>query len=482
MRVLVVHPPVSIARDWIDYPYMADLGAVQVAGQLRAQGHEVRLVNALALPGATLHLRQDRRFHLGAPLDEVLGCAERALPADLVCVAYGPFHRPPRRDELLAALLRGLRAMSGAPLWLIDAYQSGQHYVEVPTVLDAYPEASLWLKYEAEASLPRLLDALARGQTPTGVHRGAEADLATLALPAWDLVDLPARDACLARVVKHAGRGGWSFPIEGRALPLVTSRGCPFRCAHCSSNPGRQEGSPKTQRRDPPAQLAAKVAQLASLGATRLFALDELINVHTRHFDGFLAAVEAHGLRFEVPNGFRADYLEGHQLARMKARVTTVSVSAESGNERVLAEIVGKELDLADIRRVARAAHEAGVPLLVHWIIGMPGESVREIEDTLALALELYERHRAEPALQFATPLPGTRLARLGGKAALPLAGDWGPSFQQVPSQPGAISSDLLLALRTRFEARIAALRSQPPASVRAAMAAGEGAPSEEDP
>jgi radical SAM superfamily enzyme YgiQ (UPF0313 family) len=143
---------------------------------------------------------------------------------------------------------------------------------------------------------------------------------------------------------------------------------------------------------------------------------------------------------------------------------------------------VGKELDLADIRRVARAAHEAGVPLLVHWIIGMPGESVREIEDTLALALELYERHRAEPALQFATPLPGTRLARLGGKAALPLAGDWGPSFQQVPSQPGAISSDLLLALRTRFEARIAALRSQPPASVRAAMAAGEGAPSEEDP
>jgi hypothetical protein len=481
VRVLVVHPPVSVARDWIDYPYMADLGAVQVAGALRARGHEVALVDALALPGATLHLRKDGRFHLGAPLDEVLAAAERSLPADVVCVAYTPFHRPPHRDELLAALLRGLRAMTDAPVWLLDAYQSGQHYVDVSDVLSAYPEACLWLKYEAEASLPTLLDALAAGSAPAGVHRGAEADLSALALPAWDLVDLSARDACLARVARNAARGGWSFPIEGRTLPLVTSRGCPFRCAHCSSNPGRDEGAPKTQRRDPPERLAAKVAQLASLGATRLFALDELINVNARHFDAFLELVEQHDLRFEVPNGFRADYLAAHHIARIKGRATTVSVSAESGNARVLDEVVGKQLDLADIRRVAREADEAGVPLLVHWIIGMPGETAEEIHDTLALALELFDRHRAEPALQFATPLPGTRLERLGGKPALPLVDDWGPSFQKVPSQPGAIPSDLLLALRARFEARVAAHRSEPPASFRAAAASGEGASSQDD-
>jgi hypothetical protein len=32
--MLFVHPPVTIARDWIDYPYFADLGAVQLAGEL----------------------------------------------------------------------------------------------------------------------------------------------------------------------------------------------------------------------------------------------------------------------------------------------------------------------------------------------------------------------------------------------------------------------------------------------------------------
>jgi MoaA/NifB/PqqE/SkfB family radical SAM enzyme len=465
VRVLVVHPPVSIARDWIDYPYMADLGAVQVAGELRARGHEVRLVDALALPSSTLHLRKDERFHLGAPLDAVLSACEGALPADVVCVAYTPFHRPPHLDELLGALLRGLRAMTDAPLWLIDAYQSGQHYVDVPSVLEAYPEAALWLKYEAEATLPGLLERLARGEAPAGVHRGADAELAALALPAWELVDLPARDACMARVVKNAGRGGWTFPIDGRTLPLVTTRGCPFRCAHCSSNPGREEGAPKTQRRDPPEKLAARVAQLSALGASRLFVLDELINVNARHFDAFLELAERHDVRFEVPNGFRADYLSKAQLTRMKGRVTTVSVSAESGNARVLDRIVGKELDLADIRRVAREADEVGVPLLVHWIIGMPGETAVEINDTLALALELFDRHRAEPALQFATPLPGTRLERLGGKSALPVVSgpvvlDWGPSFQKVPSQPGAIDADTLLAFRRTFEARVAASRA----------------------
>src|SRR5688572_11093442 len=55
-RVLIVYPPVTIARDWIDYPYFADLGAVQLAASLRAS-HEVSLVDAYALESSTLYWR-----------------------------------------------------------------------------------------------------------------------------------------------------------------------------------------------------------------------------------------------------------------------------------------------------------------------------------------------------------------------------------------------------------------------------------------
>src|SRR5262245_41963640 len=124
MRVRVVHPPVSIARDFIDYPYFADLGAVQLAAILM-QTHQVQLVDAYALPGSALSWRGDGRAHLGAPVKEVLEACEEA---DLTIVAYTPFHRPPARDDVLAELLQGLGG--GGPIWLADCYQSGQHYVE----------------------------------------------------------------------------------------------------------------------------------------------------------------------------------------------------------------------------------------------------------------------------------------------------------------------------------------------------------------
>src|SRR5439155_358305 len=159
-----------------------DLGAVQLAAVLAAEDCDVTLLDAYALTGSTLAWRPDGRAHLGAPLADVLARAT-AAPHDLAVVAYTPFHRPPRRDDLLGDLLAG--------------------------------------------------------PTP----------------------------------------------------PLVTSRGCPFTCVHCSSNPGLPEGAPKTQRRLSPERLRHLAALLVRRhGATRLAVLDEMLNVNARHFDAFLDA------------------------------------------------------------------------------------------------------------------------------------------------------------------------------------------------
>lgn len=455
-RVLVVSPPVTISRDWIDYPYFADLGAVQLAGEL---GPDVALIDAFALESSTLYWRRDGRGHLGASIDDVLRAVSREAPS-IAIVSVTPFHRPPHRDDVLAAVLRGIRAIHGdLPIVLADCYQSGQHYVECDTLLEAYPEADCWVKYEAEVTVPALVRAwLERGERPRGVHRGASPpDLDALSLPAWHLVDLDAHDRFRARVVAASGRPHWHFPIDGRTLPVITSRGCPFRCAHCSSNPGLPPGAPKTQRRYGKARLERIFHALArEHGATRIAILDELVNVNARHFDTVLEQIEALDLRFEVPNGFRADYLRREHFERMRGRVTTVSVSAESGSQRVLDEIVGKQLDLADIERAAKDAHDVGVPLLVHWIIGLPGERMSEINQTLERALDLHDRFGAWPAVQFATPLPGTRLAQ--GRA-LPVVNDWGPCFQKEPSQPDAVDPELLRKARWTFEQRLAASR-----------------------
>jgi len=369
-------------------------------------------------------------------------------------------HRPPARDDVLAAVLAGLRArLGGAPIVLADVYQSGQHYVEADgaQVLAAYPEADAWVKYEGEVTVPALIDALARGERPAGVVRGAEVPaLDALPPPAWDRVDLAAYARFHARVVERLGRGHWAFPIDGRTLPMVTSRGCPFRCAHCSSNPGLVDGAPKTQRRLSPERLRANLQALARVhGATRVTILDELVNVNERHFDALLDEIAALDLRLEIPNGMRADYLEPRHFAQMKGRVTTVSVSAESGVQRVVSDVVGKQLDLAAITRAAESAHAAGVPLMVHFMIGLPGETAEEVNATLAYAMDLHERFGAWPAVQYATPLPGTALAR--GRS-LPQIDDWGPRFQTAPSQPDAVvSPEVLRKFKWTFDQRLAA-------------------------
>jgi MoaA/NifB/PqqE/SkfB family radical SAM enzyme len=473
-RIAIVFPPIRVSRDFIDYPYFADLGAVQAAAVLRAAGYEVNLVDAFALPGATLAPEDEGHVRLGAGVEATLaGVGE----ADALLVAFTPFHRPPSRDPLLAALLERLRLRAPeVPIVLADLYQSGQHVVDAPPaeVLAAYPEVDALLRHEGEDELAPLFARLLREGRPARAFwfaGGEPAPLDALPLPAWDLVDLEAYFRFHEDVVRGLGRPRWAFPIDGRALPILTTRGCPYRCVHCSSNPtSRNDGhlvAPKTQRRYSPAYLDRLLGDLASRGARRVHLLDELVNVNERHFDAVLELCDEHDLRFEIPNGLRADYVLPRHVEAMKGRMTTLSVSAESGVQRVVDEVVDKQLDLGKIREAALLAQAAGLPMLVHFMIGLPGETRAEINGTLAFALDLHEATGAWPSVQFATPLPGTRLARIAKDRGrvLPVVQDWGPHFQKAPSiETDGVSLDELRRFKWTFDQRLSA--SQGPKKV----------------
>jgi organic radical activating enzyme len=111
-------------------------------------------------------------------------------------------------------------------------------------------------------------------------------------------------------------------------------------------------------------------------------------------------------------------------------------VSAESGSDRVLNQIVEKDLRLCEVERVATQAHTAEIPLLVHFMIGLPGETPEEVNETLRFAARLCVNGTTEASVQYATPLPGTRLSRVAadtGCRVLPAIEDYGPCFQQHP-------------------------------------------------
>ncbi len=468
MRLAVLFGPLEVSRDFIDYPYFADLGAVQVAAVLREAGHEVVVADALATAGATLTPAEADRVLLGASAAATLKGLSGSF--DAFVVGLSPFSRPPGRDAHLGHILAALRGdQPSRPIVLADLHQGGQHVVDADPddVLRSYPEVDVFLRHEAESSLPALLARLEDRPAARSVERGVDPpSLDDLPPPAWDLVDTQAYFRFHADVTRLLGRASWAFPIVGPSLPALTTRGCPFRCAHCSSNPSAREDGrltrPKTQRRASAEALRRQFELLRSHGARRVHLLDELANVNEGHFDAVQQVLAEVGLAYEIPNGLRADYVRTKQLAAMKGNITTLSVSAESGVQRVVDQVTQKDLDLREIRRVAEEARDVGVPTLVHFIIGMPGETREEINATLSFALDLFEETGAEPSVQFATPLPGTPLARTVRERglSLPLVDDWGPRFQREPTiLTEELGREDLLRFKDTFDKRLAASR-----------------------
>ncbi|MFW5878855.1 MAG: radical SAM protein, partial [Myxococcota bacterium] len=464
----LVQPPLDLSRDFVDYPYHCDLSVVQAAARLRAAGLAARVVDAFALPESGIYEAGSGRLMLGAPIEALAAamakCVSGRFAAEMVVVGYAPFNRPPARDPLLAELLTELRSLfPAAPVLLADLYQGGQHYIaaEGEQILASYPQVDALLQHEAEDLLPELcLEMIESGrQEERWARSGGEIEeLGVLPVPAWDLIDLEARDSCMERIVHGLGRGRWAFPIDGRTLPAVTSRGCPYACAHCSSNPGRGDG-PKRQRRMKRDEVRALVRELSvRFGATRIHFLDEMANVEPRHLDALLESMADTETAYDFPNGLRIDHLRDEQLDEMAGRVCTLSVSLESGVQRVVDEVVEKRLDLAVVEDRLGAAKERSIPTMIHYIIGMPGETAAEINATLRRALDSYERHGAVPAVQYATPLPGTRLSATAGLPA-PKDHDWCPTFQKRPLTSGeGFGPEELRCFKRTFDRRLAAM------------------------
>jgi anaerobic magnesium-protoporphyrin IX monomethyl ester cyclase len=79
----------------------------------------------------------------------------------------------------------------------------------------------------------------------------------------------------------------------------------------------------------------------------------------------------------------------------------------ESGNQRILDDVIGKHLTLDQVRVAFRAARNAGMETIGFFIIGLPGETEATMDETIRFACEL------DPLVanfSMATPFPGTRM------------------------------------------------------------------------
>lgn len=422
LKVVYLSPPLATGADFIDYPWFGNLGALHGVAALRAAGVDVRLVDAFACERADVFRTRDGGLFWGQRVSDFVEAIGDA-PVDVAVISATPFLDPLRSDGTLAAVLRQLRSRRpGLRTVLADGYLGAMHYprYDPQRALAALPELDYVCLYETEGPLVALLRDMASGSAaapsaPASARillQTDEPDLDTMPPPAWDLVNPTAYGRFLDRAFRRTGRPN-PFRISAATRPIVTSRGCVYGCVFCTTNPQAGPDGRRRYRAMGPQRVAEELARLRDLqGARHLAVLDQVANLRP-HFSAFLEVLAAEGFDFDFPNGLRADRLDDGDLERMKGRIGTLSISAESGVQRVVDEVVGKRLDLRHIERVAARCAALAIPLVVHFMVGLPGERRAEMEATLDFARDLYERHGAEPLVSYATPFPGTRLAAL---------------------------------------------------------------------
>ena len=93
-----------------------------------------------------------------------------------------------------------------------------------------------------------------------------------------------------------------------------------------------------------------------------------------------------------------------------KAGCYQLTISVESGNQRVLKDIVKKVLKLDMVPEVIRVCKEIGIDIAGNFVIGLPGETWDEIRETFRFAEECDFDF---VNFHIATPLPETDLYRI---------------------------------------------------------------------
>jgi anaerobic magnesium-protoporphyrin IX monomethyl ester cyclase len=388
MRIALVQPPPRSEFDkhWARYP---SLGIAYVAGSLRAAGHTIDLLDG-KLAGLTV--------------DDIV-TQVRDRPPDLVGITCMTVEYP--RAVELARRIKLDR--SDVPVVVGGAHVNavGRQALEEGEGFDFACVG------EGEHLMCELADALGSGTDPAAIpglvsRRGDDLVDAVPRLPPedYDLLPFPAWD--LFRPVK--------------TLPLITHRGCPFRCVFCSHNSGF-----KPRYRTPANVLDEVEHILERYRPTRIRIEDETFGLHMGRTKAILEAIISRGIhhRLQFSAQTRVDRIDEEFIRLLKtANFETLELGVETGNPEML-EKVKKGITLDQVEYAVALAKANGLKVWCKFILGHPDETHATIRDTIDFIAKINPH---QLSVSIMTPFPGTpihEMALRGEGGYRLLAGGW---------------------------------------------------------
>lgn len=249
------------------------------------------------------------------------------------------------------------------------------------------------------------------GKPTLTAKRAIIADMDSLPFPARHLLPMKLYNEV---VKQNPLRGEISKPWT----IVTTSRGCPYNCVFCTSFLvwGR------TWR----ARSASNVVDeldyvVKTYGVKQVDFYDENMTLDRKRMADICDLIVERGLHIDwfTPNGVRADTLDETLLRKMKrSGCKKIRVAPESGVQRVVDDVIGKNQDLSAVERAVVLCKKVGVKVGCFFVLGLIGETKAEIEQTIKFAYKLRKLGADGLIFSIAMPIYGTALyeqAKQGG-------------------------------------------------------------------
>ena len=386
-RVVLIRPPRLLSRSGLNANSpVPPLGIAYLAAALKAAGFPVTCIDACGEAPDQILPFDDLPFLVnGLDADQIAA----AIPED--CALVGVSCMFSREWAYHKRVIRAVRTR----LPHVPIVAGGEHITADPELsLQLCPELDLCAAGEGDETIVELARAIVEQRpfhdvaglvfrksdgTPerTPARKRIQA-LDELPWPDWDL--LPLRT--------YLDRGFGMNEIGIRSMPMLASRGCPYRCTFCSSP---QMWGTRWVARDV-ADVVREIRHAVEHFRVEHVEFHDLTAIIDRRWILAFseALIEARlGITWTMPSGTRSEALDAEVLEKLaRSGCRGITYAPESGSPETLARI-HKKVKPERMLTSIRSAVKLGLYTKAHIIIGLPGQDWSELAESFRFMLKL---------------------------------------------------------------------------------------------
>jgi radical SAM superfamily enzyme YgiQ (UPF0313 family) len=228
-----------------------------------------------------------------------------------------------------------------------------------------------------------------------------EKKLETLPWPDWEGFPL-----------ENYFKGGHGFGVTSEntiSMPILASRGCPYRCTFCSNE---FMWTTRWSARQVEDVINEMKFYIKKYKVTNFDFYDLTVIVKKAWIINFCNAIIKEGLNisWQLPSGTRSEAID-HEVALLlyKSGCKNLSYAPESGSPEVLT-MIKKKIDLNEMLKSMKQTSAAGLSIKANIICGFPKEKMRHLYESYFFILKMAWAGCDDMSINQFSPYPGSEL------------------------------------------------------------------------